>query len=560
MSRNNRGANETRYNEKMTMCTSRRNILLIACIAALAASLAPGAIQKYSLYKQQRAYAFYSAVLRDAGISLRSVSVNGVRYRVEDGIVTSASSSVPEADAQKVLRLAYEMVAAERSPQFGLAGTDPDELDKQVIELERVQKEQADSLRVPSNKEAVDSSLYPISFLRTLAEAERTRRALISIGSDTSATAYRVAISSAIEAERRDSELFGKAYASLGYKNAKFPLLGGTMTSGNVEKAIAAIRSSADAQAATLSKRNRCFDGAIRACDMGYIMLPIPPAVQDTHDAQAERLAMDIEAIYRESVSESGARAFVALSSSTCLASVAGPYIFRSMVREYSTSYHPPILRYLGDIFFSTSTAPLVTMTNGKVDTPINIQSAVYFYECADNGLDISQVRTVENIANFAKAYPDIAPTEREKLLSTKILHEDDAIAYLRSALQNSETYQRGARRRLVDIALTARNKSAALDAVVYEIWTLGENNLKLIKNGHPFDDSLLYFFGSHSAFPTLFQAYNPSVVEDAVSIYDRSPEALTALTNMMLRYSEHPEYRAEIVRFFREYRQFEYN
>ncbi len=546
---------------KVITHVSRRTIVFVLCIVALAAVLTPGAMRWYSLYEQERAYTFYSSALHDARIPPRNVAVSGIRYTVQGGVVTTAaSSSISRAHALKALELTYEMAVAERSPQFGLAGTEPDKLDTQVTELARVQKEQADSLRIPSNIEAVRTSLYPISFLRALAAVERARLAFIGSGSDTAAVIYRAAISSVIEAQRHDSELFGASYKFLGYKDAKFPLLGGTMTSGNVEKAIAAIRSSAGAQAAILSKRDRCFSGVIRACDVRDIALPLPPSVSDTHDARAARLAGDVEEIYWGSRSNPEVRKLVALSSSTCLASVAGPYIFRDLVPEDSISYLPPALLYMGDVFFSTSTASLATLTNGRMTPPVTVQSAMYFYECADSGLDVSQVNAVELVASFAQVHPTIAPQEREKLLSTNMLHEDDAVEYLRSALQSNETYPRDAEQRLTGLALMFRDKSAALDVVVHEVWMLSESNLRLIRKGYQYDDSLLFFFGSHSAFPTLFQLYNPSVVKKSVSIYDRSPGALTTLSDMLLRYSARPEYRADIAQTLRGYRLFEYD
>lgn len=504
----------------------RENLPVVVSVLALL-TIALG----FSAYQRYRAAAFFETVLKAQGIAAQGDSLSS-------------------------LEVAYERAVAERAPLYGLSGTDPDALDKETDALARAQQDIADSLRLQSNIDYTRSSLYPTTFLHSLAAAERARLKFIASGSEADALAYRAALLRAADAQGKDAAAFLEAFIFLGYNHAEFPLLGGTMASDRMQQLVEGAVASSKANKQILARRERCFEGFFSSCDASDIALPVPAPVSSTRDAAATRRALENAALYAEAMPRIQNGPVVALASSTCLASVSGPYVFSDPGWRYRTSAVRPIQRYLGDFFFSTSTDAVSRLSKGEVTVPIDVYLPMNFYKCADKGLDVSRLRAIERTAAFARARPSLARDERAALLSGPILREDDAIAYVRAAEKSGASSADLSQ--LIALSLMFRDNSAGLDAVVNEVWALDENNLKLRKAGYPFDDSLLFLFGSHSGFATFFQTYNPSVVRDAPPLYDRSPGKLTLMLSRQLRYSEHREYRADVIQFLREYRKFE--
>jgi len=512
----------------------------------------------FGLWVRPESY-FYAKAFRSAHITTNAV-VDGVEYAIREGTVLRGDTTITGAERLRALTLAYAATVAERSPQFGIPGTDPEELEKQVNELARVQQEQAESLRIPSNIYYARTALYPISFLRALAKVERERHAFIASHSDADLRSYLAAIEQAIEAQRRDGALFLEAYKFLGFTSAKFPQLGGTVTSDKVEAALAGIEEAADANADTLRARRSCFSGTTRACDTRDITLPTPQEVSATRDAEAERFAKEVESIKRQAYQDGTTAAYtVALAKSACVASVAGPYIFKIPDPAKPASYPTAAASFLGDYFFSASSTSARALSKGLVTASITLINPMTFYQCFDKGQDVSRTRAVALVYLFAKSHSGIAAQTRTALLDSPILHEEDAVAYLREALQELPSYELADQSELISLALTFRNNSAGLDLVVNEIWSLSETNLRLRQMGYPFDDSLGFLVGSHSGFADLLQLHNPSVVPGTPEIYDRSTAALGALRDKLRRYSQTaPAYRSDIMRYLREFRAFE--
>ncbi|MFA7309452.1 MAG: hypothetical protein WC050_00970 [Candidatus Paceibacterota bacterium] len=511
----------------------------------------------YFLAVNANASHFFSDSLRAEHIS-RTVVADGVSYFVENGAVSREGAAVTEKEGIRPLALAYAATALERSPQFDIAGTDPELLEKQVDELARVQGRQADSLRIPSNIEFVRTSLYPIKFLRSLVALERSRRAFVKSGADVDLETYLFALDATAAAQRSDGKLFTNAYTFLGFKHTNVPVFGGTMMSDKVLSTLASMDNAAVANAKEAKKQRACFTGNARACNAADLAIQIPPTVSDTHSSYAQQVAQKVVGVLNDASSSRKDTYTVALASSTCVASVEGPYVFRIPDPTRSSRYPTPSATFLGDIFFSTSTIATQRMTNGTVTASVSVLNPMTFYHCSDKGRDVGRAEAVVLTYLFAKAHPSIGFESRPPLLASPTIHEDDAISYLRDALQELPGYTQDERNELISLARMFRNNSARLDLIVNEIWSLNEINLELIKQGFPFDDSLNFLVGTHSGFMSLFQVYNPSVVPSTPEIYDRAPRA-SDLVNKMQRYSNTmPEYENAIAQYLREFRAFE--
>ena len=153
------------------------------------------------------------------------------------------------------------------------------------------------------------------------------------------------------------------------------------------------------------------------------------------------------------------------------------------------------------------------------------------FYMCPTVGSDVGRIRALEKIDAFAVSHPTIAATEQGLLRSSADLREDYALSYLRAAL--AETGSGGQERSdLVELALMYEDRSVGLDEIILSIASVNAHHANIVERGVPFVLSARTLFLTHSAYPTLFLAQNPSAGGATVSV--QSPSA--AARDLVLR------------------------
>lgn len=506
---------------------------------------------------------FYAGALR-AHPLLSTVFYHGEEYRITDGHAYRGGERVRGFAQLGPLSLAYAVAAAERAPLYAIPGTDLDVLDREIYELARVQHKQADSLHTGEATHLARTALYPIEFLRTLAVAERERRAFLKSRTDTDLASYLDALAAVPPAQRRDASAFADAYRSVVSADSKFAGLGGSLHATDVERALDASIAASSANASGIENFERCASGIAFACGQESIALPYPATVADTHSASAQRQAERVAALWRPFVRQRGMLT-VALASSTCAALAPAPYLFQTPDPSIATAYPEAPVRFLGDVYFATSTGATrqwSSMTGGMYTTSVVVWNPMVFYHCSDKGYDLGRAQAVASTYRFANAHPDIEPQLRARLLDTVTLHEDDAIAYVRGVFDASRAFPEERAKELgelVGIALMYKTSSGGLERAINEVRSLNELNVNLAQQGYgALDQSIMSLITTHSAFATLLQFYNPTVVPTMPPLYDRSSTALDVFLGKMERYSLSPQYHQALSDYVRKFRAFE--
>ena len=143
----------------------------------------------------------------------------------------------------------------------------------------------------------------------------------------------------------------------------------------------------------------------------------------------------------------------IILPESACLGRLSGPYFF---VLSGENSSAPVSLKYVKDLFFIRTTAQgdntLSYLRNTYGIQYSRIEPTAH-YNCPDAGRDIALVRGVQRAALFARQHPDIAESERARMLN-QFVSLYDAMEYvakaraesriIRSSSVNSESMSSG--------------------------------------------------------------------------------------------------------------------
>ncbi len=283
-------------------------------------------IEDYNERINSASASFFSNALRAARIS-ETVSIHGIKYRVENGdVAKETGSTITPKEKLNVLKTTYALAMARRSPLFGIAGTDPKALRQSVDKLKEVVHNLSLAQEKPEDAIIVASSLYPINFLYSLANLEEDRLKFLASGSDTNLKNYNKHLNGTIRAEKTDIKNFKKAFQrKIGDKSISILGSGGVITTKSLLKAISLIQEGISRNETVLEKRRSCLSGKIEFCNESDIQIPILPKLMTNLKAPSDRsippLTEEVMSIYREAsgrlIAESDI--FVFLDSSACL-------------------------------------------------------------------------------------------------------------------------------------------------------------------------------------------------------------------------------------------------
>ncbi len=511
--------------------------LPLACVAfALVAGLCLGYARGVS---SAQYYATELASLRAS----ETISVNGHAYRIENGSV----SGVPAKDRGRVLRTAYALELARRFPLMNISGTDPTRLRDAAGRLAASASIIANLPRAPGeehlDRATMIAALYPTRFLESLAESEQARQAFLKSGTEESSRQYDASLERAVRAGQADIRTFKDAFmqAARGKEGKGISDVGGTIALNLLVQAIDAIEGNFSRTQKALLYRRLCLQGFVAHCDargldisfaLGGASPPLP--------AQKIAEALSIRGIFAASQAKSslGDRIMVITASSTCLSTVQGPYFFSAPAKAESGGSYLPY--FLGDIFFTSTKgdAPTINYLRDDLGMSYSFVNPLTYYRCPDVGIDISNVYATNLTRRFIKdtygdldSLPGIPAMEFGQNLDT-YLAQADAERFLRYALEHDPERKP----QVLELLLAFKNRSAGLDRLAENIADIQESHLRAYAKGLSADFSLQFLFLVQSAFPSLFQAYNPSFLAPA-SVPLRSGEADDRMK--IYRYSE---------------------
>ncbi len=498
-------------------------------------------------------YVFFSGSLQSAGIT-ETVSVLDTTYHIERGVIVEPSEQPLSVYKKlKIVTRAYAVATARHNPIFGIAGTDPKALFVAVEELSRTQKEFADAQTHAPDTTAVASALYPIRFLSSLAHLEESRLRFIKSGSDTDFARYQRSLETTLNAAAKDINTFEVIMDEVTERNAR-PIVGfgGTMATTSIHQEIASIRTSISKNRARFVERRVCIvESRFPSCDpASELYIPVPNPLPTTPNGVSEQrvlpaLTKEIESLF----SEANGRpkyaddTFVTLDSSVCLAATPGPHDFLIWRRspDGRTTFD---IKYRGDLFlYETRAGQTENMTTYAFAQGISFfhLNPTMYYMCPEIQADRGTAYAITETARFAKAHPHIAPQEQERIVRDLFhLEEADAINYLRAAvLGASADTSTEERRVLAHLALLFNERSAGLEYLVSDMVDIHRTDLRLRAKGAPIDLQSDTLFLTHTAFPSLFLAHQPTEGDTGTRLRTQQYDDQRRLFSRIKRYSD---------------------
>ncbi len=470
---------------------------------------------------------FFSSALQQANV-IETVSVQGGTYHVDRGFV-STSDAVPVQPARKIgaLRLAYALTLAKRSPLIALAGTDADKLDTATTQLEAVQNALADLQSEENDKRLIRNTLFPIRWLRALADTERARQAFLTNSSDQNETRYRAALEAAAVAFESDLSRYRAAFAQTAIPSQRIAVMSGIETTESILHAIDEAGAGMQATGSRLRNRERCLSGLFWFCGERDLAIPALDEPRDVRSGAASRLPADVNDMLDLYAAVFGLpalknRTVFAISDDSCIEPRPLPHYFVIPPDNGAgvPDLVPPML-FVGDTTINRIVEPSAnwrTFNQYLLDLGVKYTpgNPISYYQCPELrglqghifGID-AVFEEIQKDPSWAKRFGHVS------VAGTRVISDGDITAFLASTTRAASGNGSPSSERdlLTELSLMVKNRSAALDRLVAAIATIDRTipGLKQYGIHEGFDAN--YLLIAKSGFPQLFETQNPSVV-----------------------------------------------
>jgi len=425
------------------------------------------------------------------------------------------SHAVSDADVQTARRTALLLLEARTTPLLAIAGTDPEQLHRAIDRLEDVQRMLADHQTDPSDISNVNA-LYPIPFLRSLAELEVQRLIFLEERSDAAARAYEAALFKAITIGKVEAERFttalSQSISALHERAAGFPdlySLSGTISRKSLLAALPVLEKRFDQVALVAHERRECRL-ELRRCRA------LPELNENVHKPSVDvplpssDIRTSLEEYARPLLQQERA-AYAVLDDGVCTRELGSPTVYMRFPgrtpADGSRAY------FLTDALYL---APTHTEQTGTVQYLLRERGVQYipvlplsFYVCPESQYDLGRLAVIAEGLHFSRQHAEILPRMRETLLTQIDVHFADIEDYISTAL-TLNTLSEEERRAIEQLYLMARDRSAHMDALVRVIASVIENMIVKAESGVPFQTAADNLFITHSAFPSLFLTHSP--------------------------------------------------
>ena len=471
----------------------------------------------------QHAHDYFSKALADAGITTY-VSIDGLPYQVDEGVVTVHGKIIPNQRSLAALKLAYEKTLAERSPLLGFPGVNPEKLSQAVLALEENQRRLAESQASPLDAYLVRTALYPLRFLKSAALLEQARQDFITSGDAYDALRYRMVLAETSQAYRDDLKRFSAAFQRAVPTD--------TLPYGTVTKIIdragslqALAHLGDEIVAVEISRRNRtlCILGITSKCTPQSLMVPhIQSAAQSTA-LQKEGVSDDVRNLYTSAGFPLSDGPSVVLSDSSCVHGYTSQtFSFMRHGAPLLGKYVAPL--YTGDLILVKSSSYEKSFfyhyfSDKKVAYVLTDPLA--YYECPTASSDFASTLSILHAVHFAEMHTlsqylqsDIASSVTalgEKISSTDPVHENDVVAYLDTLLLHLPQTKEdtAAYRELMDISLGLSYKTAGLTEYIGNLVEFENQNRAISEKGVDVNISAENLFYLKSGFASLLHIPN---------------------------------------------------
>lgn len=456
----------------------------------LAALYAAGAFS-FHVYEQRAAAAFSDAL--DAASVRETVFVRGETYNVRDGRVFAGDGrALPETSwaARSAQRIAYAAAQTRRSPLFGLSGTDVDALRSAIAELETSQDSLAELQETRNARRDVARSLYPIRFLKALADAEEARRRFLGSPSDDAYRAYNAELRRALFAYRRDLVSFERAFDRQVSNTAPLVVRTGIITKESIVTALSVMHERAARIHDERMRRTRCLSGAIALCAANDLKKPpveIPEYAETSRRASLS-LAHEVVSIIVAAHPDDrdtllARRTLVALEGSSCARELPAPHYMLLYIGPEESEDAPPVesLLFVGDLLSYPLDKELPREHLFAFFSPTT------YYLCPTIGEDISRARATVRALAHRDTGTDLS------YRSGFIADERDARTYARETESGTNEF-----------AVMFADNGAGFELLVRDI-AAQQNAVARQAQNFPTDTSAEWNFLTRSGFASLF-------------------------------------------------------
>ncbi len=487
------------------------------------------------------------------------VSLNNRVYIVENGNVKLDGKDVSVFTEERVLRIAYASVLNRLEPIFGIEGTDPDKLKKSVEDLDASLKEIA-SLYGEEDAALIRENLYPIAFLKQLAETEKTRQELLLAPSSENAGGYYGDLGKLLGLNASYSKQLETFYKKnkdrLSYK---FNFFDGYGTVSTYTSALEKNVISLDGKLAELKKRESCLNGYSSECpSLKAAFVGLSGSMGDNTDIKYGPLTNEIKdnikivRAYLGNVSlDSPAdtkttNPLIAIDQSDCFRD-AQPAYYQSWMKSDKDKNGFFTINFVNDLYFRA-----VDNNPSRYDSSLRsagldylYQPAANLYMCQSVGSDLSRSITMDTLRNMLsgnplflndeikKASPDAYNLEN-KIIAGDILYESEFDSYIEGLKSLLLKYGESGLSEIIGkekmlyaekLISIAGQKSPRFDETIR--YAISNNAIvnTYIKGG--LELPLYYLFISRSYPPLLLLSYNESA--------DKNPMKLTVSASSSL-------------------------
>lgn len=503
-------------------------------IAMFAAGTATIVLLVWGLYIAyiQSEVVFFREALRSAR-STETIQVGGIVYRLSDGVMYEGDTEIVGSDSLPLLRIAYAKTVARHSPLISISGTDPALLDGATERLEAVRDNVSLLQKTQSDADSVRSGLYPIDFLRALADVERKRIDFLAQGTPEQEEAYAQSQRYAVTAYYSDLKKYRKAFEktvplSIGRYGTARDVIG----RNDIISATRALEASMYTTEGRLRNRGLCIGGVHWRCNISDIhprttLVPIEKAISTDYLSRSQEIESLFQSAYAKEASDSVK--IYELSESACTGTIDGASLFAIYAGSPSGIFSEVSPVYIGNIRFTDAARERATpfydyfFTQGVryvVDDPL------LHYKCLEAGQDIGKLLSLRSLHTFAQqamlsifesgaSKISLEKIEKAKGTVTDPITYADATRYINAAvsLMINKKIPEKVRSDVFNEIITFTNSSASFDAIVRTIAQVEESNMALSKKGVRISLDAPYLFYVRSAFTTLFLSNNPSVV-----------------------------------------------
>lgn len=512
----------------------------LACLLA-----AIGAFYLIGDAADRHAISFFSTALAREGIE-ETVLVAGTPYRVQNG-QASLASGAPASERQtlQALRVAYAAAVAQHSPLFGMAGTDPDELERLSRALQEVAVGLAALQEAGPVVHDLTGALYPTAFLAALADTERARREFIETPSDDLSRKYDDALETVLKAYEKDLRAFIDAFERNVDEDMNYRVLSGVVTKQSfLEGTREALQQITRVQEAHRD-RKACMRGRVDHCVIEDLALPKVGLSETAELSPSDTsTAEELLSIYKEALSRKTRfeGAVIALNGGACVPGMSDPqlYFLREKTDE-ETPYIGGSLWYIHNLF-SYETEHFAQLLKDERVTPLTIlrdaevlfahYKPTAYYLCPELGADISEARATL-FAYAALDIPVASFTGGHPILQETVAREQ-VERVLEAFPTDRERYEKA-----LEAAAMFAEHGGGLELLLEEVVLNQRSNILQYGAGLSPDMSAQSQFFAKSGFVSLYLLHHQTMGRSSISIFKerhRGPEDMRLLSWPALR------------------------